>query len=73
VKQMERLARRAELRAEIERHEATLAALRAEELRLLDGCEHTYADGRHAVAGASVRVCAVCGQVLKGRDEKLWG
>lgn len=71
--QAERLDRREELRAEIAKHEEALAALRAEEEQLLGECEHTYADGRHAVVGGRIRVCAVCGQVLKGRDEKLWG
>ncbi len=71
--QAERLARREELRAEIAKHEAALAALRAEEARLLDGCEHHYADGRSAATGGRVKICAICGHVLPGRDEKLWG
>ncbi len=71
--QAEILARRDELRADIEKHEAALAALRAEEARLLDGCQHTYADGRRAAAGERIPVCCVCGRVLKHRDEKLWG
>ncbi|ACG74126.1 hypothetical protein AnaeK_2902 [Anaeromyxobacter sp. K] len=71
--QSERLARRTELRVEIAKHEAALAALRADEARLLEDCDHTYADGRSAGVGGAVRVCAVCGRVLKHRDEKLWG
>jgi hypothetical protein len=67
------LARRDRLRAEIEKAEVALAALREEEARILDGCEHSYADGRAAGVGGRVRVCAVCGKVLKGREEKLWG
>jgi hypothetical protein len=71
--QSERLARRDTLRAEIEKQEAALSGLREELTKLLEGCEHSYADGRSAAAGARVRVCAVCGRVLAGRDEKLWG
>lgn len=71
--QEERLARRLELRADIVKLEAELETLRTEEARLLDGCEHAYADGRHAVAGGRVKICAICGRVLKHREEKLWG
>lgn len=71
--QAERLIRREELRAEIAKHEAALEALREEEERLLGSCDHTYADGRHAVVGGRIKVCAICGRVLKGKDEKLWG
>jgi hypothetical protein len=71
--QAERLRRRDQLRAEISEHEAILAGLRAEEKRLLEGCEHVYADGRRAVAGSQVKICAVCGRVLPQRDDKLWG
>mgnify|MGYP002683089232 CR=1 FL=1 len=39
----------------------------------LEGCEHTYPDGRQAATGAATKVCAICGQMLKGRDDKLWG
>ncbi len=73
VTQAERLTRRAELRADIARLEAELAGLREAEARLLEGCEHAYADGRSAGAGGQVRICAICGHVLKHRDEKLWG
>ena len=45
----------------------------AEEARLLEQCEHEYADGRHAVAGGRVKICAICGRLLKQRDDKLWG
>lgn len=71
--QAEMLVRREELRSQIEKHEAALSALRLEESQLLEACDHTYADGRGASAGGRVRVCAVCGRVLKQRDEKLWG
>jgi len=73
VTQEERLARRAELLADIRKLEADLEALRAEEARLLEKCVHEYADGRHAVAGGRVKICTICGRVLKQRDDKLWG
>jgi hypothetical protein len=73
VTQEERLARRAELRADIHRLEVELEGLREAELRLLDGCEHAYADGRSAGTGGQMRICAICGRVLKHREEKLWG
>jgi len=73
VTQAERLARREALRAEIARHEAEVESLRAEERQLLDGCEHTYPDGRRAAAGGRLKICAICGKVLPARDEKLWG
>lgn len=71
--QEERLARRAELRADIDKLKIELDALVGEEERLLEGCEHVYADGRSASTGGRVRICAICGRVLKQRDEKLWG
>jgi hypothetical protein len=71
--QAERLERHGALRAEIDKQESLLAALRAEEGRILAGCEHVYADGRRAVTGGRVKICAICGQVLRSRDEKLWG
>lgn len=71
--QNERLVRRERLQAEIAKRERELTELRAEEARLLERCEHTLADGRSALAGATVRLCSLCGRVLKGRDEKLWG
>jgi hypothetical protein len=73
VTQSERLLRREELRADIVKLESDLAALREKEARLLEGCEHAYADGRPASAGGRVKICAICGQVLKQRDDKLWG
>jgi hypothetical protein len=73
VTQEERLERREELRSEIEKQELQLAALRAEEARVLEGCEHAYADGRHASTGGRVKICAICGRLLPARDEKLWG
>jgi hypothetical protein len=71
--QAERLVRHDALRAEIDKQESLLAALRAEQVRLLAGCEHVYADGRNAATGGRVKICAICGQVLRSRDEKLWG
>jgi hypothetical protein len=73
VTQSERLTRREELRADIVKLESDLAALREQEARLLEGCEHAYADGRPASTGGRVRICAICGRVLKQRDDKLWG
>lgn len=70
---MERLSRREALRAEIAKQEAALEALRGEESRLLEDCEHTYRDGRRAGAGGRVKICAICGKLLPARDEKLWG
>jgi len=57
----------------IARLEETLTELRAEQQRALEGCEHVYPDGRLAGTGTSTKVCAICGQVLKGREGKLWG
>ena len=71
--QSERLTRREMLRADIAKLESDLAALREEEARLLADCEHQYADGRNASTGGRIRICAICGRVLKARDEKLWG
>jgi hypothetical protein len=73
VNQAERLARREELRGKIAEHEDVLAKLRAEEAKLLEGCEHAYGDGRAAMTGAQVKICAICGKLLRARDEKLWG
>ena len=71
--QAERLARRAELRADIEKARGELEALLEDEARLLEGCEHVYGDGRRAATGGRVKICAICGRLLKNRDEKLWG
>ena len=71
--QAERLARRAELRADIEKLRGDLEAILEEEARLLDGCVHEYADGRSAATGGRIRICAICGRLIKHRDEKLWG
>ncbi len=71
--QNERLSRRDQLRADIVKLEVDLAALREQESRLLEDCEHHYADGRNASTGGRVRICAICGRVLKQRDDKLWG
>lgn len=72
--QAERLARHEVLRAVVSRLEETLAELRAEQQKALEGCEHTYPDGRTASTGGSTKACAICGQLLKGRGEgKLWG
>ncbi len=71
--QAERLARRAELRADIEKVKGELDALLEDETRLLEGCEHVYGDGRSAATGGRVRICAICGRLIKHRDEKLGG
>ncbi len=71
--QAERLARRAELRADIDKARSELEALLEEEARLLEGCEHLYVDGRSAATGGRIRICAICGRLMKHRDEKLWG
>jgi hypothetical protein len=73
VTQAERLARRTELRADIAKREREVEELRVEETRLLDGCEHVYADGRGAATGGRVKICSICGRLLPNRDEKLWG
>jgi hypothetical protein len=73
VTQAERLARRTELRADIARRERELEQLRLEETRLLENCEHVYADGRGAATGGRVKICSICGRLLPNRDEKLWG
>ncbi|HEX9051580.1 MAG TPA: hypothetical protein VF841_13695 [Anaeromyxobacter sp.] len=71
--QAERLARRAELRADIDKVKGELEGLLEDESRLMEGCEHVYEDGRSAATGGRVRICAICGQLIKHRDEKLWG
>ncbi len=71
--QAERLARRAELRADMDKLRAEVEALLEQEARLLDGCEHVYEDGRSAATGGRIRICAICGRLMRQRDEKLWG
>ncbi|MBK9517696.1 MAG: hypothetical protein IPO09_10150 [Anaeromyxobacter sp.] len=71
--QAERVARQEILRTVIARLESYLGELRAQQQAALEGCEHTYPDGRQAATGAATKVCAICGQMLKGRDDKLWG
>ena len=71
--QAERVARQDVLRDVIKRLEGALAEFRSEVEKTLVGCEHTYPDGRHAATGGSTKICAICGGVLKGRDDKLWG
>ena len=73
VTQAERLARQEVLRTVIQRLESALLEFKDESDRTLAGCEHTYPDGRTASTGAQTHICAICGQVLKGRDDKLWG
>jgi hypothetical protein len=67
------VARQEILRTVIARLEAYLGELREEQKKDLDGCEHSYADGRSATTGGTTKVCAICGKVVKGRDDKLWG
>jgi hypothetical protein len=73
VTQAERVARQEVLRDVIKRLEGALAEFRAEAEKTLVGCEHTYPDGKAAAVGGSTKICAVCGAMVKGRDEKLWG
>jgi hypothetical protein len=73
VTQAERFARQEVLRDIIKRLEGALTEFRAEVEKTLAGCEHTYPDGRTASTGGSTKICSVCGAVLKGRDDKLWG
>jgi hypothetical protein len=73
VTQAERLARQEVLRVVIQRLETALAEFRGEEQKVLEGCDHTYPDGRQAGTGGKTKICAICGRMLKGRDEKLWG
>ncbi len=71
--QTERVVRQEVLRTVIARLEAYLGELHEEQKKAIEGCEHTYADGRGATTGGTTKVCAICGQVVKGRDDKLWG
>ncbi len=71
--QAERVARQEILRTVITRLETYLGELHEEQKKALEGCEHTYADGRSAATGTSTKVCAICGRVVKSRDDKLWG
>ncbi len=71
--QAERVARQEVLRTVIARLEAYLGELHAEQKKALEGCEHTYADGRAAATGTATKVCDICGQVVKGSADKLWG
>jgi len=73
VTQVERVARHEVLRVVIARLEETLAELRTEQQRALEGCEHVYPDGRAAATGGSTKVCAICGKMLKAREGKIWG
>jgi len=73
VTQAERVARQEILRTVIARLEAYLGELQAEQKKALEGCEHTYADGRSAATGSNTKVCAICGLVVKGSADKLWG
>ena len=59
--QAERLARREQLRADIAKQEVELEQLRAEESRLLETCEHLYADGRGAATGGRVKIARSAG------------
>jgi hypothetical protein len=67
------VARQEILRTVIARLEAYLGELHAEQKKALEGCEHSYADGRSAATGSATKVCAICGAVVKGSADKLWG
>ena len=71
--QAERLARKDFLRSDVAKLERQLRDLQEQIARLLEGCEHLYSDGRGAATGGRVKICSICGRLLKQRDEKLWG
>jgi len=71
--QAARLARKEFLRSDAAKLERQLRELQEQIARLLDGCEHTDANGRSAVMGGRTKVCAHCGRIVTGTGDKLWG
>jgi len=71
--QAERIARKEFLRSDAAKLERQLRDLNEQIVRLLDGCEHTDANGRSAVIGGRTKVCAHCGRVVSPHPDKLWG
>lgn len=71
--QAERLARKDFLRNDVAKLERQLRELQEQLARLLEGCEHTDANGRSSVVGGRTKVCAHCGRIVTAHNEKLWG
>jgi len=71
--QPERLARREFLKSDAAKLERQLRDLQEQLVRLLDGCEHTDANGRSSIVGGRTKVCAHCGRIITGHTDKLWG
>jgi hypothetical protein len=70
--QAARLARKEFLRNDVAKLERQLREVNDQITRLLEGCEHTDANGRSAVIGGRTKVCAHCGRIV-ARGDKLWG
>ena len=71
--QAARLARTEFLRSDVQKLERQLHEIQEQISRLLEGCEHTDANGRSAVMGGRTKVCAHCGRIVTGTGDKLWG
>ena len=71
--QAERLARREYLKSDSAKLERQLRDLQEQLSRLLEGCEHTDANGRSSIVGGRTKVCAHCGRIIAGHADKLWG
>lgn len=71
--QAERLARKEFLKSDAAKLERQLRDVQDQIARLLESCEHTDANGRSAVVGGRTKVCAHCGRIIAGHNEKLWG
>ncbi len=71
--QAERLARKEFLKSDAAKLERQLRDIQDQIARLLEGCEHTDANGRSSVVGGRTKVCAHCGRIVAGHSEKLWG
>ena len=71
--QAERLARREFLKSDAAKLERQMRDLQEQLARLLEGCEHTDANGRSSLVGGRTKVCAHCGRIITGHTDKLWG
>jgi hypothetical protein len=71
--QAERIARKEFLKSDAAKLERQLRELQEQIMRLLEGCEHTDANGRSSVIGGRTKVCAHCGRVVTPHPDKLWG
>ena len=71
--QAERLARREFLKSDAAKLERQLRDLQEQLARLLEGCEHTDANGRSSIVGGRTKVCAHCGRIIPAHTDKLWG